>query len=221
MTHPLDEVIATLGHGPIGEPATVDRPRYVRVPPYRPSGEELRAMVARRIPKRFQWARWDSPDLARRVKGGAAMVARAQTALARRRRVVFVGASGAGKTALVCAWLAERILAGAHRAAFVPDRVLLDTGTNRDGVARDWYAMALTASPLVLDNFGSLYGAPRGSGLAAQRIMAVSRLVQERHDLGLGCVVTTDKTEAVVTENYGDDIARRIFGDAAVIEFGR
>jgi DNA replication protein DnaC len=213
-------VLANIGNGPVGE-VVIPRSPQVALPPWTPTPADLAAIAQHRIPKRYRWARWDAPELAVRVAGGQRKVDGAREILSRtgqRGRVVLCGPPGRGKSVLACAWLAERILAGAHRGAFVPDRELLEM-RQRDGQATAWFDVALGAHPLVLDNFGTLYGAPAGSGLAGQRIAAVSRLMFTRYDRDMGHVVTTDKNREAVRSIYGDDIARRIFEGAAVVEW--
>lgn len=218
MENRTRDLVSGLGRGPGAMPST-PRPRYTYAPTYAPSPDELAELAVQRIPKRFRWSRWSSPDLPRRVAGGARVVAAVREAVAADRRVVLLGPAGTGKTALACAYLAERIRGGAHRGAFVPDRVLLEQGT-RDARPLVWLDLALGAAPLVLDNFGELYGAPAGSGLAAMRIAAVSRLLADRHDRQMGHLITTERGREDVVAAYGDGIARRVFEGATIVRLG-
>lgn len=213
------DLVAAVCDGPVGA-VPRGRPRYIYAPAYAPDTRELQELLGRRIPSGFAWARWGCPELAERVHGGARKVRAAREVLEQEHRVVLAGPAGCGKTALACAHLAGRILAGAHRAAFVAERHLLEQ-YYRDARPMAWIDLATTAAPLVLDDLGSiLAGAPKGSGLAAQRIDVVCRLLQDRYDQGLGQVVTTALSEDETASIYGDGVARRVFEGACVVRLG-
>jgi len=219
VTSPAD-LAASVGDGPGGATPPRARPRYIYAPAYAPEPRELEALAARRIPSGFSWARWENPELSERVHGAGRKIRAAREVLESEHRIVLLGPAGAGKTAVACAYLAGRILAGAHRGAFVAERHLLEQ-YYRDARPMAWIDLATSAAPLVLDDLGSvLAGAPKGSGLAAQRIDIVSRLLQDRYDQGLGHVITTSRDQDEVASTYGDGVARRVFEGAAVVRLG-
>lgn len=202
--------------------------------------DEQRAAAAaealrREMPPRFMWASWEASDLsarilASRVRGGAAKVTAARELFGRRARVVLVGEAGAGKSSLAAAWLRDRIEAGLG-ARWV-SAVDLATEEAPEGGATP-FQRALSAPLLVLDDLGAeLHGAPKGSGVLAQRIEAAGRVLHRRHDRDLPTVITTAigaelvtsapvrELQAAMAEVYGDGIARRVYEGAGVVRLG-
>lgn len=191
--------------------------------------------IEREIPERFRWARWDAPELAQRVAGGAAKVASARAALASGAPVVvLVGPGRKGKSSIAAAWLRGGLGAGHLGARWVAARHLGDEQAPEGrGLP---YDRALSAEELVLDDMGAeLAGAPKESGLIAQRAEPAIRLISERYDRGVnGRFVVTTPIGAEVPESsgqgaalrramaavYGDGVAGRIYEHAAVVRIG-
>ncbi len=174
--------------------------------------KRVRVRIEREIPAAFQWATWASPELAERT---GANVARAREAIEARGSAVIIGAAGLGKTSLAVAWLRERLEAGEERARFVEAYNLAEP-SYIEGLSR--LDLALCASSLVLDDLGKeLAGAPSDSGVAAQRVAIVHKIIRARHSQGLKTVVTTGYDQAGIARIYGDDIARRLFERAAIV----
>ncbi len=168
--------------------------------------------VRREIPLELQWSTWSNPELAERC---VTNVARAREAIEARGSAVIIGAAGLGKTSLAVAWLRERLEAGEERARFVEAYNLAEP-SYIEGLSR--LDLALCASSLVLDDLGKeLAGAPSDSGVAAQRVAIVHKIIRARHSQGLKTVVTTGYDQAGIARIYGDDIARRLFERAAVV----
>lgn len=159
------------------------------------------------IPKRYGWAYVTAPELAARVKVRELgdVVRRVLAA----QRVIFVGASGSGKTSLACACLRERLPHGLFVTAF------------RLGVARQQGALgqgeplvieqALEAPLLLIDELG---------GEAKTATNAVRDVIFARHDAELPTWITTGFTSQQIAETYGDGALRRILEDAYVVKLG-
>jgi hypothetical protein len=191
-------------------------------------GEQAKAAIEQEIPKRFAWASWDAPELARRVAGGERMVVAARRALASAAPVVvLLGAGRAGKSSLAAAWLRGVISEGRLGARWVPSR---DLATEEAPEGRGLpLQRAIAATRLVLDDLGAeLDGAPRESGLLAQRAVPAAKVITERHDRDRPMVITTSigaelpvgdtgALRRAMADYYGDNIAGRIYEHAAVV----
>ena len=179
----------------------------------------IRARIAREIPERFRWATLDHPLLGERITGAEGKACRLR-AVEPRSRVVLLGEAGSGKTTLACAWLRACIEADpAARHRYIAAHDLAAPGYV-EGVSR--LELALSAEALVLDDLGAeLAGAGAGTGVAAQRIEAVVRLVRVRADRDLGMVVTTTHDAQGIAGIYGDGVARRLFEGATVVRCGK
>ena len=160
------------------------------------------------IPKRYDWARLDAPELAKRVKAREPLGGLTRRILASE-RVVFAGPSGAGKTSLAIACLRERIPHGLFVSA-------LKLGTARiQGRAGDGEASlverAMTAPLLLLDEVG---------GEVKTATNAVKDVIWERMDNDLPTWITTGFRSDELLAMYGDGALRRLTENVTVVQLG-
>ena len=168
----------------------------------------LRGAAIATIPKHYAWALAGAPDLKTRVKLASPLADVIKRVLGAT-RVVFVGASGSGKTSLACACLRERVPHGVFQTAF------------RLGLARQQAALgqgepaivetALNAKLLLLDELG---------GEAKTATNAVRDIIFARHDADMPTWITTGFTSSQIAETYGDGALRRMLEDAYVVKLG-
>jgi DNA replication protein DnaC len=168
------------------------------------------------LPKRYQWASFGVPaNLEKHIRSTAA-IDRAG-ACRHATRVIFVGASGTGKTSLAVAALRARYLDEPHHAIarFVSAWQL--------GIARALHKLGDDEPPLVdlairwrgvvlIDDLGSPKSDPPMS--------AIPDVLMARHDAELPTWVTTWMTDSELEARYGSGIARRVLEDAAIIDCG-
>lgn len=194
--------------------------------------ERLREVVGS-IPRRFRDARFDDPRVREFIKDGRA-VRRARSIDPLVDTVIIstdkddTVKAGQGKTTLaVCILnaLLDRALADAalfeqcRYARFIPAMHLTPPEDGDDeGKARHIRAItdAKKARVVILDDVGQdLLGAPALSALASQRRRSIVEIVQERHNAGLGMIMTTAIVDlAHFDEHYnGGGIGRRIHKD--------
>jgi DNA replication protein DnaC len=166
-----------------------------------------------RVPKRFDWSRFDAPELATRVRLDTAVQA-AKRAVADRKSVILCGKTKTGKTSLLVAML--RLAAaqpGRGRIGrFVPARDL--------GAARAQHGLGRGEAPLVemaqrvpllaLDELGLDQ---------AWELSAIPDVIAARHDALLTTWVTTGLTVDEIEKRYGSGVSRRLFDptDVSVI----
>jgi DNA replication protein DnaC len=133
---------------------------------------------------------------------------------------VLLGPAGSGKTTIAAAFLHAAVERDPDlRVRFVPAEDLLREETPDGGPTP--LEQALSADVLALDDAGAeLEGAPTGSGLLAQRMGALSKVISKRFDRGAPMLVTTGLERDAFTELYGDRLSRRLFEGARVIRIG-
>lgn len=159
------------------------------------------------FPDRYEWAKVDAPELAKRVKAAnlRAEIGRVMAS----DRVLFAGPSGAGKTSLAVACLRTRV----PRCRYVS---ALRLGTARiqhaagDGEAE--LVERCMATPLLLiDEIG---------GEQKTATSAVRDVVFERYERGLPTWVTTGFSSKQLAEMYGEGMLRRLVEGAVVVKLG-
>lgn len=176
-------------------------------------GDRRRRLIAgslSTIPETYRWSRFDAPELASRVKV-VSMIMRARSMRAQS-TLVFIGASGVGKTSLAVATLRDRLEhAPDEKAVFAPAwRLGIARARSEDsdpGLVRS----ASFCDLLVIDDLGSERNVPSNP---------VPDIIFERHAEGRATWVTTWMTHTDVAARYGDGIARRIYGRAVIIDCG-
>jgi DNA replication protein DnaC len=178
----------------------------------RAAEEERRQLVlATRagLPRMFQWASFDAPELAARVKDPAALAKARALPLSSGMRAVFQGrAAGIGKTSLACALLLALVGAIGKAGDYVTSfdlakaRAVHGLGSEPFDVER-----ALRSPALVLDELGSEASTPHS---------AVVEIIQARHAAQRPTIITTPFDEVAIATKYGDGIARRVFEGAAI-----
>ena len=168
------------------------------------------------LPKRYQWASFGDPDLLAQYIGSRAAIDRAG-ACRHAASVVFVGASGTGKTSLAVAALRARYLDQPHHAIarFVSAWQL--------GIARAVHKLGDDEPPLVelaLRWRGVLLIDDLGSPKSDPPMSAIPDVLMARHDAELATWVTTWMTDSELEGRYGSGVARRVLEDAAIIDCG-
>ncbi len=168
--------------------------------------------IAMTIPRSYQWAKLDAPELAERVRGNGA-VRKARAALDAT-WIVLRGSAGTGKTSLAVAML--RAWARVYTvgdAAFVAApklamaRIQHSAGDGEPALVE----LAMRARLLVLDDLGSERD---------HRTSAVPDVIFERHAEGRATWITTGLTDEQLEARYGEGIARRVLERAVVIDAG-
>jgi DNA replication protein DnaC len=171
--------------------------------------ERRTAELLEGIPAEYRWARFGSPDLAKRIRSGPALL-QARTHLDAS-RVVFIGDAGAGKTSLAVAMFLERAERVGLRAAFAPCWRLGAARARAEDSDPELLRSALRADLLLLDDLGSERNMPSNP---------IPDLIFERHAEGRSTWVTTWMKPRDLEERYGDGIARRVFERAIIIDCG-
>jgi hypothetical protein len=170
---------------------------------------EVLATLGRTLPKAYQWARFDAPELGTRV-GDAATRALADGTW-REPKVVFVGGAGAGKTSLAVAclrrWVAESVRAGGffHAYALGVARIQHAAGHGEPEIVHQ----AMHWPMVLIDDLGS------------ERVMAgsaVPDVIFLRHAEQRPLWVTTGMTRPQLVTRYGEGIVRRLFERAVVVQ---
>jgi chromosomal replication initiation ATPase DnaA len=162
--------------------------------------------VSTSIPPAFRWSKFDSSEMAKRVKNLAA-IAESRKAVTSR-RVLLTGEAGSGKTSLVTAMFRVRAERG-ERNLYMPARRL--------GVARTQHALgagepelvssALSAKILVLDDVGAERDTTTN---------AIPDVISERFDNQSPTWITSAMTKAEMAKRYGGGVARRAFDGVVV-----
>lgn len=165
----------------------------------------------RSVPTAYAWASVDSPELPKRVSGY--QLARAQSlAILGAERVVFIGATGAGKTSLAVALLREALHELGGDGLFVHAFRLAEAKANqRLGEESPIITAAVRARVLLLDDLGN---EPK------TELSAIPGVVFERHAEAMQTWVTTPFGPEEIARRYGDGVARRIYERALVIRLG-
>lgn len=177
--------------------------------------ERLRENVQRirdaQIPARWEWSDSHALKSTDRIKIKNRDVDYWEPLLTEQ-RLVFMGASGAGKTSLGCCLLKWFIQVHRKRALFVPCFELPAMGLNR----RNGYEVSLIEDakkvPLVLlDEFGGEDNPPWNP---------LIEIIHARYNADLPIWVTTGMDEAGIRSRYGEQIYGRIFEGAKRIRLG-
>ncbi len=160
------------------------------------------------IPRRYDWATVDAPELVARAKVAGPLADIIERVLGAT-RVVFYGSAATGKTSLATACLRKRLPKG----MFVSS---LRLGTARiqhaaGGGEAPLVQRAMRAKLLLLDDFGQ-------EGQTSTN--AVRDIIFERHDLDLPTWITTAFKTSELAKFYGDGVARRISEGAYVVSMG-
>lgn len=174
------------------------------------------------VPSEYAWARFDDPELPRRVgpeegtrrPRGEALVRAAREAvdqIEERRVVVLVGPSMAGKTSLAVAMGTELVERDPSRSfLFVDAYELQDADKPRFGAAQfesSLVADAKSVDVLVLDELGA-------ERIPKDRASVAAEILHHRHKHELITLITTPKRSKQLRGLYGDGIYRR-FADRA------
>lgn len=173
-----------------------DRARHAQRDRYLAMGD-----FANEIPPRWQWVRFDAPELAARVRDTRAMDVTRN--LAHDVSVAFTGGAGAGKTTLACCIARTRAMLGI-RVAFATShdlaraRAAAPLGTGEPELVRH----AMKAPLLILDDLGQE---------PMNQQSAVSDVIYTRHNHLRPSVVTSCLDLDGIAKRYGDGIARRVF----------
>jgi DNA replication protein DnaC len=167
------------------------------------------------IPPSFGWARIDAPELRERIARSHA-IAEAVAALSSP-ALLLVGPSGSGKTSLACALLRAWEARNACRRGVFAAAWKLGVARAQHGLGQGEapeVERAMAAALLVLDDVGSERNTATN---------AVPDVIFARALAGMPTWVTTWMTPDVVSQRYGDGIARRLFeaGRVTVIACGK
>ena len=154
-------------------------------------------------PKRYHWARFDAPELQRRVMVPAQIATARAACVDGTTLIVFVGPAGVGKTSL--AFAAARQLAYNRKVQIRYEaapllalaRVQAPLGDEAPSVAD-----AIAARLLVLDDVGVDPNVPTSP---------VTDVIYARYHDSRTTIITTSLDHASAAQRYGDGIARRIF----------
>lgn len=172
---------------------------------------------ALRIPERFAWASFAAGELlVSRIDGGRAAVEAARRGVDAN-ALVFVGATGTGKTSLASATLRARFAADfdrrdrrryGHRFASAPSlagaRAMHPLGSG-DAPA---VVAAVAVDLLLLDDVGSE---------ASRYSEVIAEIIHTRHDASRATWVTTGLTTSQIAERYSGATERRIYEHATII----
>jgi DNA replication protein DnaC len=164
----------------------------------------------RAVPKGFQWASFEAPELVSRVRDAAALEKAKAAALKGAGRIVLTGPAGLGKTVLGVCIL--RVLADARGiiGGFVDGYELAVARAHAElGAEAPLVDSAMRAGVLVLDDIGT--------GKATTHD-ATADVIHRRHAEELPTVFTTGFSLEEIRTKFGDGIARRIFEGSTVIE---
>jgi DNA replication protein DnaC len=179
--------------------------------PDRDRGREALAALERTVPHAYRWARFGAPGLAERVSGLEDQ-AQART-IWRHPRLIFMGASGVGKTSLAVACLRRRVAESGKPAGFFHAYLL--------GVARIQH-LAGRGEPEIVENAMKLPLALLDD-VGSERDTAANALpdvIFVRHAEDRPLWVTTGLGRPQLIARYGAGIVRRLFERAAVIQVG-
>lgn len=158
----------------------------------------------RTIPKEFEWAHINSPELAGRVDSKRRPLQDVIASVLASHRCIVAGAAGSGKTSLLTACLRERLHLGAR---FVSASELATARIQH--AAGDGEALiveqAMMAKLLLIDDLGEEQHTTTN---------AVRDVIRFRHNRGLATWVTTGLPSRVIATKYGDGIKRRLFEGA-------
>lgn len=149
-----------------------------------------------------------------RVLHGAEAVREIQERIAAAGRAVLLGGTRAGKSVAAAAYADERLIVGVEGLRWVSALSL------REGPMLE---RAKVARFLVLDDLGEeLAMAPKGSGLAAQRVPPVCELFGAlARSRGQGLLVSTFLDFDAMADFYGGGVAARVYEGAEVIRIVR
>jgi DNA replication protein DnaC len=175
--------------------------------------EEVRDELEATIPRDLRWARFNAPELAGRVVGGADPVARSQAAV-RCQYVVWMGHAGTGKTSLATAALrawsrdAKRAAMFGRAHHLGTARIQQRAGSGEAPIV----ARAIAAPLLLIDDLGAE---------AQTQNNAIADVIRDRFDEEKPLWFTTGLTANEVAARYDGGAVRRIFERAMVIQLVR
>jgi hypothetical protein len=179
--------------------------------PDRDRRREALAALERTVPPAYRWARFGAPELAGRVSG-LEESAQART-IWRHPRLIFMGASGTGKTSLAVASVRRWVSESGKPAGFLHAYKL--------GVARIQH-LAGHGEPEIVENAMTLPLALLDD-IGSERDTAANALpdvIFGRHAEDRPLWVTTGLGRPQLIARYGAGIVRRLFERAAVIQVG-
>jgi DNA replication protein DnaC len=162
------------------------------------------------IPKRYQWATFDAPELSQRVRDLSAIPLVRAWAASDSDRLFLIGVAGVGKTVLAtCALRARadlRDTTGLFVDAFTLAKARTASELGREPAAISW---AVESHVVVLDDLGA---EPKFAS------SAVPEVLHQRH-AGQGItIVTSGFSIADLDARYGSGIVRRLTEHATVIQ---
>ncbi len=178
----------------------------------RKAGRAAHAMetFAASVPEGFRWASFAAPKLAERVKNRKA-IQLGRDAIGCP-RVVLSGSSGVGKTSLVVAMARAAVAKTDLPATFV---LASDLATarmrTRLGHESDEVIEAMATPLLVLDDLGTS---------SEVNSTVIPEVVKKRHAHNRPTWVTTWMAPKDIENRYGEDISRRVFQGARLIDCG-
>ena len=161
------------------------------------------------LPNRYQWCRFNAPELAERVKDSAAIELVRSAVAARDERITLLGQAGLGKTVLACCALTQLSFDLSVDGVFASAIALASARARaRLGSEPELVADAFHAGVLVLDDLGAERDVAQS---------AVPDVLHARHENMQITIVTTGHSIETIAAKYGDGVCRRIFEDATII----
>lgn len=194
------------------------------------------------IPERYRWARFTHARFAERVRASARVIERARTKLLGKSALLF-GPTGAGKTTLACALLAELFADGEAVVRSRAFRRAESGGWDSAAWTGDEYARFALARMARFMSTSDLARAPRetplgrepelvrdaiaasylvlddlGTDVTIERSTAVRDVIMARHDRAKPTVVTTFMAVEDLTAHYGAGVVRRLQDGIAFVQ---
>lgn len=233
-------------------PPDSSRPPTPSTPPSSDPGARNRALLAQAwetVPTRFRWARFDSPKLAEYVRLPVGVITALRDQAPKPAvSTMLIGATGAGKTTLACAFMREvldlaleasearcresdQLRERSHLAPLAPwdpvDLARFKRGIHSRFVAAYELARAADEAPLGVEP-RALHKARRaallvlddlGMDAGHRRRDVVRDLIHERHAQGRPTIITTYLTRKDIIAHYGAGIRRRL-AEGVVLTLG-
>lgn len=179
-----------------------------------------------KIPPRYRWAAFDAPELPNRVKPAKAIEAVRKVAERMVESVTpdhddwaggivtLVGPAGAGKTVSACCIFRLFVSTRGANAKFsrFDDSFTLESIRRNSGLGEEPEIItdARSTDFLVIDDLGAEPVSPDRT---------IAELIHHRHAHDGMTVITTGLTPELVSQRYGDGVARRVF-EGTVIRLG-
>lgn len=184
--------------------------------------------VCQTVPQRFRDARLGSSSL-ERLTGSEAMV-RASGLVGKNAGIL--GAAGSGKTTLAVAMLVAAVIRGSRTAAadkdasmsgYLWDRIDSIAFFSADTLAdaRSQHGLGRGEAPIISAAMGAHYAVI--DDLGAERRgeeAALVSIARERFDNNRWTITTSGFTPSEIERRYGAGLARRLFGEAEIIQMG-